>query len=77
FLLLSAVAVLVGRWLAFSAPTRASLACTACARNSPLTLSLALVLFPGYPLVAVSQVIEPLLELPFLILLAWWLRRSR
>lgn len=76
FLLLSAVAVLVGRWLAFSAPTRASLACTACARNSPLTLSLALVLFPAYPLVAVSQVIEPLLELPFLILLAWWLRRG-
>lgn len=75
FVLLALVAWLVGRWAAFSRPTRASLACTACARNSPLTFSLALVLFPAYPLVALSQVIEPLLELPFLILLSAWLRR--
>lgn len=76
FVVLAAVAVLVGRWLDFSGATRASLACTATARNSPLTLSLALVLFPAYPLVALSQVVEPLVELPLLILLAWWLRRS-
>lgn len=76
FVLLALVAIAVGRWAAFSAPTRAALACTACARNSPLTLSLALVLFPAYPLVALSQVVEPLVELPLLILLAAWLRRS-
>lgn len=77
FVLLALVAVMVGRWAGFAAPTRAALACTACARNSPLTLSLALVLFPGYPLVALSQVVEPLLELPLLVLLSAWLRRTR
>lgn len=76
FVLLALVAAAVGRWAAFSAPTRAALACTACARNSPLTLSLALLLFPAYPLVALSQVVEPLVELPLLILLAAWLRRT-
>lgn len=76
FVLLALVAVTVGRWAGFAAPTRAALACTACARNSPLTLSLALVLFPGYPLVALSQVVEPLLELPLLVLLSAWLRRT-
>ncbi|MBI2956632.1 MAG: arsenic resistance protein [Acidobacteria bacterium] len=76
FLLASFAALAVGRVAAFSAPSRAALACTACARNSPLTLSLALLLFPAYPLVALTQVIEPLLELPFLILLAYILRRA-
>jgi ACR3 family arsenite efflux pump ArsB len=75
--LLALAAVGLGRWLDFSAPTRAALASTACARNSPLTLSLALLLFPGTPLVALTQVVEPLIELPLLILLASWLRRSR
>lgn len=77
FVLAALAAVVVGHRLDFSAPTRASLASTACARNSPLTLSLALVLFPAHPLVAVTQVIEPLVELPLLILLAAWLRRTR
>lgn len=75
FLLLALAAAAVGRWLSFSPPTRAALVSTACARNSPLTLSLALVLFPAYPLVALAQVLEPLVELPVLIVLAAWLRR--
>jgi len=76
FFLMATVAVGAGRAANFSAPTRAALACTAVARNSPLTLSLALVLFPAYPQVALTQVVEPLLELPFLVLLAAVLRRS-
>lgn len=76
FFLMALVASAAGRAASFSAPTRAALACTAVARNSPLTLSLALVLFPAYPQVALAQVVEPLLELPFLVLLAWWLRRA-
>ena len=75
FFLMAVVAVAVGHAANFSAPTRAALACTAVARNSPLTLSLALVLFPAYPQVALTQVVEPLLELPFLVLLATVLRR--
>ena len=76
FVVLAAAALLAGRAASFSGPTRAALACTAVARNSPLTLSLALVLFPAFPQVALTQVVEPLVELPFLVLLAWWLRRA-
>jgi len=76
FLLMAASAAAAGRLANLSAPSRAALACTAVARNSPLTLSLALVLFPAYPQVALTQVVEPLIELPFLVLLAVVLRRS-
>jgi ACR3 family arsenite efflux pump ArsB len=75
FFLMTLAAMAAGRAANLSAPSRAALACTAVARNSPLTLSLALVLFPVHPQVALTQVVEPLLELPFLVLLAWWLRR--
>jgi ACR3 family arsenite efflux pump ArsB len=76
FFLMAMVALAAGRAANLSAPSRAALACTAVARNSPLTLSLALVLFPAYPQVALVQVVEPLLELPFLVLLATLLRRT-
>jgi ACR3 family arsenite efflux pump ArsB len=76
FVAMALAAVGAGRAANLSAPSRAALACTAVARNSPLTLTLALVLFPGHPQVALTQVVEPLLELPFLVGLAWWLRRT-
>lgn len=75
FVLMASAALAAGAAANLSGPSRAALACTAVARNSPLTLSLALVLFPAHPQVALTQVVEPLLELPFLVLLAWWLRR--
>jgi len=45
-----------------------ALACTTTARNSPLMLPLAVLLFPAHPIVALSQLIEPVLEIPALII---------
>jgi ACR3 family arsenite efflux pump ArsB len=45
------------------------------ARNSPLALPLAVVLFPAQPVIALSQLIEPVLEIPSLIILAALLKR--
>lgn len=63
------------QWMDMGVERAKALACTTAARNSPLTLSLALVFFPGAPLVALSQVVEPLIELPLLVLLAAGARR--
>lgn len=48
------------------------------ARNSPVSLAVAVTAFPDRPLIALSLVIGPLIELPTLALLSQWLRwRSR
>jgi ACR3 family arsenite efflux pump ArsB len=59
---------LVSRWLRYPRERFVALACTTTARNSPLALPLAVVLFPAHPVVALSQLIEPVLEIPSLIL---------
>jgi len=51
-----------------------SFACTTTARNSPLALPLAVILFPDHPIVALSQLIEPVLEIPSLILFSSLMR---
>jgi len=58
----------VARLLRFPRERFLALACTTMARNSPLMLPLAVALFPGHPIIALSQVIEPMVELPSLIL---------
>jgi ACR3 family arsenite efflux pump ArsB len=58
----------VARLLRFPRERFLALACTTMARNSPLMLPLAIVLFPGHPIIALSQVIEPMVEIPSLIL---------
>ncbi|GBC81576.1 Arsenical-resistance protein Acr3 [bacterium HR10] len=58
---------LVSRWLHYPRERFIALACTTTARNSPLALPLAVVLFPAHPVVALSQLIEPVLEIPSLI----------
>jgi ACR3 family arsenite efflux pump ArsB len=58
----------VARVLGFPRERALALACTAMARNSPLVLPLAWVLFPEHPIIALSQVVEPLVEIPALIL---------
>ncbi len=58
----------VARLLRFPRGHFLALACTTMARNSPLMLPLAVVLFPGHPIIALSQVIEPMIEIPSLIL---------
>jgi ACR3 family arsenite efflux pump ArsB len=59
---------IVSRLLRFSREGFIALACTTTARNSPLALTLAVLLFPAHPIVALSQLIEPVIEIPSLIL---------
>lgn len=52
---------------------------TTLARNSPIALAIAIVAFPGEPLVALALVIGPLIELPALALIAQillWIQRK-
>jgi arsenite transporter len=78
YLLSFGIAWGVARWLRFPREQFVALACTTTARNSPLALPLAVVLFPGQPVIALSQLIEPVLEIPSLIIFAALLtRRAR
>lgn len=65
----------IARSLRFPRECALALACTVMARNSPLVLPLAVVLFPEHPIVALSQLIEPIVEIPTLILFSAVARR--
>ncbi|WP_209121103.1 arsenic resistance protein [Alkalihalobacillus sp. BA299] len=56
----------VGKVLKFPYKDRASLSLTTLARNSPIALAIAMTAFPNQPLIALTLVIGPLLELPVL-----------
>ncbi len=56
----------VGQLLKFSQHEKASLSLTTLARNSPIALAIAMTAFPDQPLIALTLVIGPLLELPIL-----------
>lgn len=56
----------VGQLMRFPKSDRASLSLTTLARNSPIALAIALTAFPDQPLIALTLVIGPLLELPIL-----------
>ncbi|KUP04267.1 arsenic resistance protein [Bacillus coahuilensis p1.1.43] len=56
----------VGQVMKFSTTDRASLSLTTLARNSPIALAIAMTAFPDQPLIALTLVIGPLLELPIL-----------
>lgn len=58
-----------GRLLNFSYTDKASLSLTTLARNSPIALAIAMTAFPDQPLIALTLVIGPLLELPVLAVL--------
>ena len=55
-----------GKLLEFSYEDKASLTFTTLARNSPIALAIAMTAFPDQPLIALTLVIGPLLELPIL-----------
>ncbi|MCT1577841.1 bile acid:sodium symporter [Oceanobacillus kimchii] len=57
---------LVGRFLKFSYADSVSLNMTIIARNSPVSLAIAVTAFPDQPLIALALVIGPLIELPVL-----------
>lgn len=56
----------VGQRMKFPYKDRASLSLTTLARNSPIALAIAMTAFPDQPLIALTLVIGPLLELPIL-----------
>lgn len=74
-----ALALAIGRAMRMAYADVASLCCTTLARNSPTALGIALATFPDQPLIALTLVIGPLIELPALgiasqVLL--WIRRA-
>lgn len=56
----------IGQLMRFSTSDRVSLSLTTIARNSPIALAIAITAFPDQPLIALTLVIGPLLELPVL-----------
>lgn len=56
----------VGQLMKFPYKDRVSLSLTTLARNSPIALAIAITAFPNEPLIALTLVIGPLLELPIL-----------
>jgi ACR3 family arsenite efflux pump ArsB len=68
------LATLVSRMLGFRHDQRVTLTMVTVARNSPIALALAAAAFPGRPLIAVSLVIAPLIELPILALISHLVR---
>jgi len=56
----------VGKWMRFPKPDIVSLSLTTLARNSPIALAIAMTAFPEQPLISLTLVIGPLLELPIL-----------
>lgn len=75
YLISIALSWAVSRRLRFPRERFIALACTTTARNSPLALPLAVILFPDHPVIALSQLIEPALEIPSLILFSALVRR--
>ncbi len=75
YVLALALSQVVARGLRFPRERALALACTVMARNSPLVLPLAVVLFPEHPIIALSQLIEPVVEIPTLILFSAAVRR--
>lgn len=64
------VGKLVGSLLKFSYKDSVSLNMTIIARNSPISLAIAVTAFPDQPLIALALVIGPLIELPILALVS-------
>ncbi|WP_392454249.1 arsenic resistance protein [Chryseomicrobium aureum] len=60
------VAQTVGKAMKFSYEDTVSLSLTIIARNSPVSLAIAVTAFPDQPLIALALVIGPLIELPIL-----------
>jgi ACR3 family arsenite efflux pump ArsB len=63
------LAQLVGKGFRYSYEDTASLTLTTIAKNSPMTLGVALMAFPNEPLIHLIMIIEPLIELPVMILI--------
>lgn len=61
---------LIGKRLGFAPEDITALNFTTLARNSPLSLAIAVAAFPDRPLISLALVIGPLIELPALSIIA-------
>lgn len=77
FILNFVLAQQVGKGLKLTYPDVACLTCTTLARNSPVALAVAASAFSDRPLIALTLVIGPLLELPILAVVSQVLLRLR
>ena len=75
FAVLFFVDQIVGRLMNFPKKDTVALNMTTLARNSPLSLAIAVVTFPAQPLVSLALVIGPLIELPVLSVISGILKR--
>lgn len=71
------LAQLVSRILTFNYEDKVSLTMTTMARNSPISLAIAVAAFPAQPLIALSLIIVPLIELPVLVIAAQLLLKRK
>jgi ACR3 family arsenite transporter len=67
----------IGRYLRFSYEELACFSCTTLARNSPLALAIAASAFPHRPLITLSLVVGPLIELPIMVFVSQLLLQIR
>ena len=75
FVLILVIGQIVGRILKFEKKDIIALNFTTLARNSPLSLAIAVAAFPEMPLVSLALVIGPLIELPILSIISNILRK--
>ena len=75
FAVLFFVAQLVGKLMKFPKKDIVALNMTTLARNSPLSLAIAVVTFPEQPLISLALVIGPLIELPVLSVISGILKK--
>lgn len=75
FTVILAIGQCSGRALKFEKPDIVALNFTTLARNSPLSLAIAVATFPNYPLTSLALVVGPLIELPVLSFIASILRK--
>lgn len=71
------LAQLVSRILTFNYEDKVSLTMTTMARNAPISLAIAVATFPAQPLIALSLIIVPLIELPVLVIAAQLLLKRK
>src|SRR5699024_5829299 len=60
----------IGDFMKFNYADKASFSLTTLARNSPIALAIAITAFPEEPLIALTLVVGPLLELPILAIIS-------
>lgn len=70
YLIIFTVGLIIGKILSFEFRRIVCLVMTTTAKNSPLSLAIAVAAFPDRPLIALALVLAPLIEIPVLLLLS-------